>query len=201
MKQKNITMTFIEKEASKFSESIFSGSTYNNLENIKSKLDSKIYLFSREKDKLDFLVYLKKEIREDKINHEKTCSTNGCTYSEDREIALFSIDQEIDSISTYYKYEPISEDTFSNEERTDMFFKLDKVIEQLEKLGYGQEVIFNEIDELKEHFNLGKKSWIDLMVGKMLRLTGEKMIEDTVSKEAVNFLLNGFKNITASFLE
>lgn len=41
--------------------------------------------------------------------------------------------------------------------------KLDDIIDRLQKLGYGQEIIFNEIEELRELTNkISKKSWRQL---------------------------------------
>lgn len=62
--------------------------------------------------------------------------------------------------------------------------KLDNIIEQLVKLGYGQEIIFDEIAELKDlQHKLSKKSWSQLLRGKLIDLALDKAI----SKEAATF--------------
>ncbi|MES2654432.1 MAG: hypothetical protein V4620_02530 [Bacteroidota bacterium] len=67
--------------------------------------------------------------------------------------------------------------------------KIDIIIEQLIKLGYGQEVIFDEIDELRHLQNkLSKKSWSQLLKGKMVDLATDKFISVEVAKSVYEYL-------------
>lgn len=61
--------------------------------------------------------------------------------------------------------------------------KLDYIIERLEILGFGDEIIFNEIEELRElQLKLSKKSWSQLLKGKLIDLALDKLINaETVS--------------------
>ncbi|MBC8883141.1 hypothetical protein H9X57_06250 [Flavobacterium piscinae] len=148
-------MNIVEKEAKDFYEYDFLNGV-NTLENIKSKLDNKLYYFNRERDKLDFLKTLKNTSLEDIKDHiSRGCI--GCGYEEQRNLAIFAIDQEIDSIKKYYYFEPKSDEEFSINEESSLHLKLNQIIEKLEKQGFGQQIIFDEIEELKNHFNLGKK--------------------------------------------
>lgn len=55
--------------------------------------------------------------------------------------------------------------------------KIDNIIEHLNKLGYGQEIIFNEIEELRElQHKLSRKSWTQLLKGKLIDLALDKLI-------------------------
>ena len=189
-------MNIVEKEAKDFKYDFFDGELICSIDNLKDKLTSKLYNFNRDKDKLFFLNVLRKEVEKEKLEHEKTCTHVGsCSISEEKETGMFVIDQEIEGISNYYDFEPKKEDQFDVADRVDLHNKLNDIADKLTKLGYGQEIIFTEIDELKEQFNLGKKNWFQLLKGKLLDLTVSKTLEETVVKEVYETLSEGFEHL------
>jgi len=188
-------MNIVEKEAKKCSRSFYNSGKINNLENLKSELNRKLYNFTRDRDKLDFLKILRQESVREKEEHKKICTKNICPFEEDRETGIFAIDQEIDSINRFYRYEPLSEDKFTPEEESELQCKLNEIVERLEKLGFGQEIIFDEIESLKNHFDLGKKNWFQLLKGKLIDLTIEAVIEKTIVAEIFSFLSGGFTHV------
>ncbi|BDB53074.1 hypothetical protein [Flavobacterium ammonificans] len=188
-------MNIVEKEAIRFSTYFFEGQSFCDIDYLKSTLSSKLYNFNRDKDKLYFLNVLRKEVELEKLEHEKKCTTIDCDISTEKKTGFFVIDQEIDNVNRNYEFEPYIEDKFKIEEQVDLHNKLNQIEEQLKNLGYGQEVIYNEIDELKENFNLGKKNWFQLAKGKFLDLTVSKLVEETVIKEIYSELSKGFKHL------
>lgn len=70
-----------------------------------------------------------------------------------------------------------------NKSQEEINERVDEIIEKLTKLGYGQEIIFDEIQELKELYTtLNKKNWGQLVKGKIVDLALSKLIEnDTLS--------------------
>ncbi|MBC8753375.1 hypothetical protein H2O64_01750 [Kordia sp. YSTF-M3] len=185
-------MNIIEKEAIEFHRRIYQISA-GTLESLKSVLTSKLYDFNRDRDKLDFLKTLRKKTVEDKEKHAKTCT--GCGYDEEREIGLFAIDQEIDDINRFYSHEPQSYDKFNVEQESELHNKLNDILEKLKKQGHGQQIIFEEIEDLKNHFNLGKKNWFQLLKGKVVDLTLKKILKETIVKEIYNQLSEGFEQV------
>ncbi|NOR28051.1 MAG: hypothetical protein GQ540_05940 [Lutibacter sp.] len=188
-------MNIVEKESKQFVYEFFRGTSICNIDNLKDKLESKLYNFKREKDKLFFLNVLRKEVENEKIKHELKCKTPNCAESEEKETGLFVIDQEIEEISKFYEFEPKQSDKFEIQEQVELHTKLNDIIERLIKLDYGQEIIFNEIDELKEHFNLGKKNWFQLLKGKLFDLTVSKALDEKLVKEIYETLSDGFDNL------
>jgi|GEM_PF-1251498 len=76
--------------------------------------------------------------------------------------------------------------------KNDLDRKIDNIIEHLIKLGYGQEIIFNEIDELRElQHKLSKKSWSQLLKGKLLDLALDKLISTETATSVYEYLTNG----------
>lgn len=187
-------MNIVEQEAIDFyRHSFLSRGKINNLENLKSSLTLKLYDFNRNKDKLDFLKILNIRCSEEIEKHMKNC--NGCAYEKERKIAIFVIEQEIESINSYYTFEPKNEDVFLSEEESKLHGKLNDIIEKLEKQHFGQQIIFEEIEELKNHFNLGKKTWFQLLKGKLIEMTVESILEKTVAQEIYNNLSEGFEHV------
>jgi hypothetical protein len=190
-------MNIVEKEAKKFhsdnyESGFYGGTKICNLDNLQSKLTNKLYTFSRDRDKLDFLKILRQESVAALEKHTKTCSKSNCDFVEQHETGIWVIDQKVDSINKYYHSESASEDTFTAEEESTLHCKLNEIAEQLQNLGYGQEIIFDEIESLKNHFNLGKKNWFQLLKGKLIDLTIEKMLDKTIIVSVFSTLSAGY---------
>lgn len=183
-------MNIIEEEAEDFHFRFYNNGLINNIENLKDILESKLFQFKRDRDKLDFLKILREKSFEEKLEHMKNCS--GCDFEKERNCGIFVIDQEIESINEYYSYITKSEDEFSPKEESEVHNKLNDILEKLNKQGLGQEIIFNEIEELKYHFNLGKKNWFQLFKGKLIDLSIEKVLDETVIKELYNYVAENF---------
>ncbi len=183
-------MNIVEKEADRFFNRLYRNGKTNTLENLKDHITSKLYDFNRDRDKLDFLKIIRQKSVEDRDEHMKNC--NGCGYDEERNIGIFAIDQEIDDINRFYTYEPKVEDEFSVEEESELHNKLNDILDKLEKQGFGQQIIFEEIEDLKNHFNLGKKNWFQLLKGKVVDLTLKKVLDKTIVQEIYNQLSEGF---------
>jgi len=67
--------------------------------------------------------------------------------------------------------------------------KIDSIIDHLTKLGYGQKIIFDEIEELRElDGKLSKKSWGQLLKSKLFDLAIEEVINKDVAKEIYEYL-------------
>jgi predicted nuclease with TOPRIM domain len=69
--------------------------------------------------------------------------------------------------------------------------KINEIIERLTVLGYGQEIIFDELQELKDLYTkLSKKTWGQLLKGKLIDLVQHnniKMIHSS-SPDASSFV-------------
>lgn len=80
-------------------------------------------------------------------------------------------------------------------ELDEMNEKIDFIIEKLTELGYGQNIIFDEFDELRNLYSkLPKKTWKQVLKGKLLDLALNKLI----SKETVVYV---YKTLTDEILK
>lgn len=187
-------MNIVEEEANSFYRDLFSRGKVHNLGNFKSDLTLKLYDFNKERDKLDFLKILRIKAVTDMDKHMKNC--NGCGYEKEKKIGIFAIDQEIDDVNRFYNYQPQPERAFTNQEESNLHSKLNNILSELEKQGFGQQIIFDEIEDLKNHFNLGRKSWFQLVKGKLFDLTAEKVLEKTVIAAIFTTLSDGFQEVS-----
>lgn len=185
-------MTIPESQAKNFAKVYFNSSKPNTLGNLKDRLDSKLYLFNKDKDKLDFMKVLMQEIHLDIEDHEKGCTRKDCQYRELKAEGLFLIEQEIDAINEYFEFVPKKEDTFSTDDEISLHNKLNDIMEHLKKQDLGQEILFEEIESLKNHFSLGKKTWFQLARVKMFDVAVEKGIEMVVVQQVIDALADGY---------
>jgi len=74
--------------------------------------------------------------------------------------------------------------------------KFDELSEKLEKLGYGQRIIFDELDELRDLYStLNKKNWGELVKGKILDLGLSQVINPDIMKLIYEHITNDILRI------
>ena len=190
-------MNVVEKEAVKFFDRKLYTSV-NSLNQIKSRINEKLYDFNRNRDKLDFLKILYDKTIEAKEKHPKNCT---CIFDESRNIGLFALEQEVESINKYFIPEIKSNDSFSVDEESNIHSRLNEVLVNLENLGYGQEIIFNEIDDLKNHLGIGKHNWFQLLKGKLFDIGLTYGVEKLVLEEMYSELAKQVKNVIPTLLD
>lgn len=72
-----------------------------------------------------------------------------------------------------------------------MDLKLNDIVDKLQKLEYGQEIIFDEIEELRGLTNkLSKRSWRQLLKSKLIDLMLAKIINKDVAISIFEYLTN-----------
>lgn len=75
------------------------------------------------------------------------------------------------------------EEDFSLNELQELHNRIDSVLEKLEKLGYGQEIIFNEIEELKaKSKKISKKDLKMMLIGKIVSFGMGKIDNELAAK-------------------
>lgn len=80
-------------------------------------------------------------------------------------------------------------DYFSIDAQDEISNKIDEIESQIAKLGIGQEVVFNEIHDVKKLAKkLTKKNWKEIIKGKFLDLALEKIISVDFAKNVIEFL-------------
>lgn len=142
----------------------------------KEELDKRLVNIINKKDKVAFLYVLRKETHKRCKEHEG-CTNPTCKMDKNYQTALFVIDQELEYLESALSKEQEPKDKISIEERVELKNKISQVLDELNKLGMGQQIVFEEIESLKEHFELGKKDWTQLLKGKLMDFVLQGLIE------------------------
>lgn len=67
---------------------------------------------------------------------------------------------------------------FNKKESIAVSKKIDSIIKKLDELGLGQEILFNELEELKGlYLKLNKKNWSQILKGKLLEMSLGKVLD------------------------
>lgn len=86
----------------------------------------------------------------------------------------------------------------TNKKNTELDRKLDQITEYLIQLGYGQQIIFEEIEELRDlQTKISKKSWRQLLKGKLFDL----VVDEVISKDTVNQVFEFLTNSSLKFIK
>jgi hypothetical protein len=188
-------MSTVELEATKFSKQIFSDGYVFSIDKAKSKLDQKLSLLYRDEDKLNFLRKLKEENQIEITEHKIKCDKSECQFMKDRNAGMFLYNQEIEYLNEHYVFKPLDEDKFTPQDQANYDQKINDILQKLESLGHGQEVIYEEIESLKNYYNLGKKTWTQLLAGKVVSVGIDKTLEEIIFNDPIKYLSEQVDNI------
>lgn len=163
------------------------------LASAKNSLNSKLYEFSTDKSKFEFLNMLRDEVFAKLQEHIEICQMKNCQTQEGIENSLFVTDEELESLTKYYIPKYVGDDEFSANEKSEMVIKLDKALKLLEMNGFANEFIAEEIEDLKEQLPLlGKKNFFQLSKSKFYDLAINFMITKEVIIEAFKQIFHDF---------
>jgi len=178
----------IERESQRFSKSFFRGVEINSISVLRNRLDEKLYDFELDNYKIRFLNKLKDCITTD-IKSSIQKKPKESDYIEGRENSLFIIEQKLKTIFEDYIPEQKEEDKFSDDELLDFNSTINQILDEVKLIQTGQEVIFNEIDELRDYLSLGKKTIRQLIYGKFKDIVVTKGIEISVVEPILKSLI------------
>lgn len=171
-------------------------------------LEEQLATYKTQKTKLFFLTELRKSISEEKIEHEKTCRTANCSTSNAFDIGLFIIDEELEVLSQYFQPETKTNNRFSFEEISNLHRKLDEILNRFQKVDFGHEILGDElesisedIDTLKQHFSLDKKSWFQFAFIKFASIGAAYGIEKAIVERMYSELTQQVENAANLFIQ
>jgi hypothetical protein len=152
-----------------------------------SNLESQLFKFNREKDKLKYLTIVSQYVQQESEKYAKECKNPAtCDTSKTHREVNFFINQMLEE----YGIGINNEEIFTSEEKYENNRKLDDLLQEIEKLRMGQEIIYNdlikEIEELKNLYFIGKKNWCQNLAGKSLEMVASGVVSETVSKKLIS---------------
>lgn len=161
-------MSIIHSEAKDFSKYFVQASSSVKLS--KDQLDKKIGVFTTDKNRFEFLKELRKQLNERLVEHKVHCKRDKeqCQFEKGLNIGYLLIDQELEHLADYFKPGETAQENFAPEEKVAINSSIDEAIRKLNELCAGQQVLFEELEDLKQHLDLDKKSWTQLVKGKLV---------------------------------
>lgn len=119
-------------------------------------------------EKIDKIAYLQHILENNEMKlqeHLKVCKGGEeCDTNYAHNKVTYYLSQELTRLDA------VPTDAFSADDKERAETQLKDIQEQLSKLMAGQEVLFNELDEMKQYFFLGKKKWTQLLMGKLTEM-------------------------------
>lgn len=183
-------MHYINKRAERFVQNYVSGQI-SDPEEVVNEAKTELYNIDSELDKITFLrVVLEDNAKELKDHHLHCNNGVNCQTDYDRESVSYFLTQELNKLGII-----TNNDQFTIEEKEVVESRLDKVLSDLQSLKDGQQIIYEELNSLKELFILGKKTWVQLLLGKTREMVISGVISETVSKEIVSVIGKEFNKL------
>ncbi|RAU82613.1 hypothetical protein [Pontibacter arcticus] len=158
----------------------------------KSDVETTIQEFYLTQEKLKFLQYLESAVQEDKDHHLKTCDDRNCLIEKGLAIALYVLENESKNLQV------LTEEANSiPSDIQEIKDKIDVIIEELKKANVGNEILFDELIELKDlSKSLKKKNWTEVAKGKLIDLVLNKVIE----KDTLDYIIKSLTGDSINLL-
>ncbi len=167
----------------------FADNKYRSSENIQdfvNDVEDESYRHRNPRDQVNFISAVIGFVQDEYDNHYKSCQNREvCQELKEHTKVVYYLKGLLEEYDS-----PLNKnDLFSESEKNDFDKKIDKILENLEELKKGQEITYNdiyeELEELKKLYFLGKKNWKQLLAGKTVDMVAGGIISETISKELI----------------
>ena len=177
-------MDIVKTYADKIIRRYFSGNA-RDVKKVEEAANSTLWDLRQDKDKIRFLNMVLEAANIDYEKHLLECKNKEtCDDSKNYAFSIHFLQNELYDLGIN-----ADEDTFTIEEKEIAESKLNKILEEINKLSLGQELIYNEmmaeIEELRELYYLGKKNWYQILIGKAAEMTAGGVVGNTVSQKII----------------
>lgn len=174
-------MSYIRTRARKFVQDKLIGGGIDHKEII-SDVRSELYEIHNDSDKVIFITTVLEQNQIEYQNHQEHCTKGpNCDTNYEHESITYYLTGELGKLGVR-----TDNDQFTVEEKDYVITVLESMKKDLETIKDGQQIIFEELELLKEYFILGKKTWSQLFMGKFTEMTLGGIISETVSKQVIS---------------
>lgn len=181
-------MDYITKLAKEFVRTRIRGNVEEKYKRLIIEAQMQLEEIDLPADKIKFLDIVLEGNQKVYNEHLKSCTDlENCGTNFGHESITYFLAQELSRLGI-----KLSDDTFSNDDRLATSEKLDLILEEVEKLKMGQEIIYedlkSEVEELRKLYFLGKKKWHQIFLGKFIDMVATGVISKTVSKKLIEIV-------------
>jgi hypothetical protein len=160
----------------------------------------KSYLFKYRKvaHRLEFIDYIMVLLKNGYDEHLLRCEhpneREKCQVNYNYENSLFFLQNEKEEL-----LENLTPNDFSVSEKAETNKNLEQILDELKLVRLGQELTYDdfqkEFDELKQFYYLNKKTWSQLLFGKLTEMVAGGIISETISKQIVEAVSKHYEGI------
>lgn len=186
-------MNIIQKQAAEFYQLNMRESRTKHPEFV-NEVKTALIDYHRPSHKLEFLEWILSKLKIDYDKHFENCTNReNCVTNDTYENAIFFLQIEKEQIE-----ESLNPQDFSGIEKTEMDRKLNEILDRIKQLQLGQEVIFDDFqssfDELKELYYLNKKTWGQLLLGKLTDFIASGLVAEGINAPLLE-LMKQYKQV------
>lgn len=180
-------MDIIKVKADTFIQTKYGRRTLNihHYKPIVDDIKSAAYGIDNDLHRTKFLEYILRHNNSQYNNHLLICTKgDSCEENQAYEALAYDIKQEINRIGV-----ASLGDVFTDEEKETADSKLDKILNEIEKVKAENVVMYEHFkksfEELKELHILGKRKWYEILLGKSTEMVIGGVVSETISKAIV----------------
>ena len=176
-------MNLIEKQAAKFSQ--FKMNSSKSYQDFIGLVKFEINQYSQFSHKIQFLETVMFEAKKDYEEHLLKCtSLEDCQTNLFYESVIFFINEIRNDLSKNLSLEEFNESDILRYKTG-----IDEILSKISSLQLGQEITYDDFieqfDEMKSYFYLNKKTWNQILAGKLLEMVAAGVVSETISKQII----------------
>lgn len=181
-------MNLIQKQAEKFV--MFKMSYSKPYQEFVGQVKIEINQYSQIPHKIQFLETVMFEAKKEYEEHLPNCTAlETCPQNLFYESVIFFLNEERQNLSR-----DLTTEEFKESDILRYKTGIDEILEKLNKLELGQQLTYDdfseEFEEMKSYFYMNKKTWQQMLAGKLLEMVGAGVVSGTVSKNIVEMFKN-----------
>lgn len=174
-------MDFIKRKAKDFTDEHYLG----GIESVHKLVSEARYIVSDIDNHMDKIKFLNLLLEKNNLNyseHLKVCKNkDDCPLNYSYESVAYYLSQELERLGV-----KLDGDIFTEEEKNQAESKIDQILKDLTEVKLGQQIIFEEINEMRNLYFLGKKKWYQLIIGKAFEMAASGIVSETISKQIID---------------
>ena len=187
-------MDIIKKMAEEFVRDNIDGYQPNS-KNIINSVKNSINTINNVSDRIKYISVVLEGNSRIYEEHKLICTKPvDCPVNFEHESITYFLGQELTNLGVI-----IDVDAFTSKEKSEAEDKLEKVLNELQSLKDGQQIIYDqlvkEIEELKDMYFLGKKKWHRQFIGTAIEMTASGIVSESISKNIVDVVKSGIINL------
>lgn len=179
-------MNLIQKQAENFV--IFKMNDNEPYQEFVGQVKFEINQYSQIPHKVQFLETVMFEAKKEYEEHLPKCKDlEGCPQNLFYESVIFFLNEERQNLS-----KDLTSEEFKESDILRYKTGIDEILEKLNKLELGQQLTYDdfieEFEEMKSYFYMNKKTWQQMLAGKLLEMVAAGVVSETVSREIVELV-------------